>query len=31
MAVTTDKPVPEDLIRSIAELDGFRAGRAVNL
>jgi D-3-phosphoglycerate dehydrogenase len=31
MAVTTDRPVPDDLIRSIAELDGFRDGRAVNL
>jgi predicted regulator of amino acid metabolism with ACT domain len=31
MAVTTDKAVPDDLIRSIAALDGFRDGRAVNL
>ncbi len=31
MAVTTDAAVPDQLIRSIAELDGFRDGRAVNL
>ena len=31
MAVTTDAPVPDDLIREIAGLDGFRDGRAVNL
>ena len=31
MAVTADAPVPEELIREIAELDGFHDGRAVNL
>ena len=31
MAVTTDKPVPDDLIREIAGLDGFEDGRAVSL
>jgi D-3-phosphoglycerate dehydrogenase / 2-oxoglutarate reductase len=31
MVVTTDAPVPEDLIGSIAALAGFRDGRAVSL
>jgi D-3-phosphoglycerate dehydrogenase len=31
MAVTTEEPVPDDLIASITGLDGFRDGRAVNL
>jgi D-3-phosphoglycerate dehydrogenase len=31
MAVTTDAPVPEELIREIVALDGFHDGRAVNL
>jgi D-3-phosphoglycerate dehydrogenase len=31
MAVTTSEAVPEDLIRSIASMDGFSDGRAVNL
>jgi D-3-phosphoglycerate dehydrogenase / 2-oxoglutarate reductase len=31
MAVTTDKPVPQDLIDEIVSLDGFQDGRAVNL
>ena len=31
MAVTSDKPVPEELIAEIAALDGFHYGRAVNL
>jgi D-3-phosphoglycerate dehydrogenase / 2-oxoglutarate reductase len=31
MAVTTDKPVPDDVIEEIATLDGFRDGKAVNL
>jgi D-3-phosphoglycerate dehydrogenase len=31
MAVTTDKPVPQDLIDEIVALDGFVDGRAVNL
>ncbi len=31
MAVTTDAPVPDDLIREIVALDGFDDGRAVNL
>jgi D-3-phosphoglycerate dehydrogenase len=31
MAVTTDKPVPDDLVDEIAGLDGFDYGRAVNL
>jgi D-3-phosphoglycerate dehydrogenase len=31
MAVTTEAPVPDELIDQIASLDGFRDGRAVNL
>ena len=31
MAVTTDAPVPEELIREIVALEGFHRGRAVNL
>ena len=31
MAVTTDKPVPDELIVDIASLEGFHSGRAVNL
>jgi D-3-phosphoglycerate dehydrogenase len=31
MAVTADAPVPDELIREIARLDGFHDGRAVNL
>ncbi|MEA2235171.1 MAG: D-3-phosphoglycerate dehydrogenase / 2-oxoglutarate reductase [Solirubrobacteraceae bacterium] len=31
MAVTTDAPVPEELIDEIVSVDGFRTGRAVNL
>ena len=31
MAVTTDAPVPAELVREIAQLDGFHDGRAVNL
>jgi hypothetical protein len=31
MAVTTDAPVPEDLIAEIVQLDGFHDGRAVTL
>jgi D-3-phosphoglycerate dehydrogenase / 2-oxoglutarate reductase len=31
MAVTADKPVPDELVREIAQLDGFHDGRAVNL
>jgi D-3-phosphoglycerate dehydrogenase len=31
MVVTTDAPVPQDLIDSITALDGFRDGRAVSL
>jgi D-3-phosphoglycerate dehydrogenase / 2-oxoglutarate reductase len=31
MAVTTDAPVPRDLVREIAALDGFHDGRAVSL
>jgi D-3-phosphoglycerate dehydrogenase len=31
LALTTDAPVPEDLLHEILELDGFYAGRAVNL
>jgi hypothetical protein len=31
MALTTDAPVPEDVIDEIASSDGFFAGRAVNL
>ena len=31
MAVTTDAPVPEDLVGQIVGLDDFRAGRAVDL
>ncbi|MFL5912257.1 MAG: phosphoglycerate dehydrogenase [Gaiellaceae bacterium] len=31
MAVTADKPVPQELIDEIAQLDGFHDGRAVNL
>jgi D-3-phosphoglycerate dehydrogenase len=31
MAVTTDKPVPDDLVEQITALEGFRDGRAVNL
>ena len=31
MAVTTDAPVPQDLVDEIAGLDGFYVGRAVNL
>jgi D-3-phosphoglycerate dehydrogenase / 2-oxoglutarate reductase len=31
MAVTTDAPVPDDLIGEIAALEGFHDGRAVNL
>jgi D-3-phosphoglycerate dehydrogenase len=31
MAVTTDKPVPDDLIAEIVGLDGFEDGRAVSL
>jgi D-3-phosphoglycerate dehydrogenase / 2-oxoglutarate reductase len=31
MAVTTDKPVPEDLVDEITALEGFRDGRAVSL
>jgi D-3-phosphoglycerate dehydrogenase len=31
MAVTTDKPVPQELIAEIAALDGFQDGRAVSL
>ncbi|MEA2436240.1 MAG: D-3-phosphoglycerate dehydrogenase / 2-oxoglutarate reductase, partial [Thermoleophilaceae bacterium] len=31
MAVTTEEPVPDTLVREIAGLDGFRDGRAVNL
>jgi D-3-phosphoglycerate dehydrogenase len=31
MAVTTDAPVPDELIAEIAKLDGFHDGRAVNL
>jgi D-3-phosphoglycerate dehydrogenase len=31
MAVTTDKPAPQELIEEIASLDGFRDGRAVSL
>jgi hypothetical protein len=29
--VTTDKPVPDDLIAEITGRDDFRDGRAVNL
>jgi hypothetical protein len=31
MAVTTDKPVPQELIAEIAGLDGFVDGQAVSL
>ena len=31
MAVTADAPVPDELIRRIVALEGFRDGRAVNL
>jgi D-3-phosphoglycerate dehydrogenase / 2-oxoglutarate reductase len=31
MAVTTDAPVPDELVREIAQLDGFHDGRAVDL
>jgi D-3-phosphoglycerate dehydrogenase len=31
MIVTTDKPVPQELIDEITGLDGFRDGRAVSL
>ena len=31
MVVTTDRPVPEDLVREIVAGDGFRDGRAVSL
>jgi len=31
MAVTTDAPVPDELIQAIAALEGFHDGRAVNL
>ena len=31
MAVTTDAPVPDDLVKEIVALDGFRDGRAVSL
>jgi hypothetical protein len=31
MAVTTDKPVHDELIERIKALDGFEDGRAVNL
>jgi hypothetical protein len=31
MAVTTDAPVPEELIAEIVALDDFYAGRAVDL
>ncbi|MFL5886974.1 MAG: phosphoglycerate dehydrogenase [Thermoleophilaceae bacterium] len=31
MAVTADAPVPDELIAKITQLDGFHAGRAVNL
>ena len=31
LALTTDAPVPEELLHEILELDGFYAGRAVNL
>ena len=31
MAVTSDKPVPQELIDEIAQLAGFFDGRAVNL
>ena len=31
MAVTTDAPVPEDLVAQIVGLDDFRSGRVVDL
>ena len=31
MAVTTDAPVPADVVEEIAGSDGFLAGRAVSL
>ncbi|HEX8066385.1 MAG TPA: phosphoglycerate dehydrogenase [Thermoleophilaceae bacterium] len=31
MIVTTDRPVPDDLLRTIVDGDGFRDGRAVSL
>ena len=31
MTVTTDAPVPDELVREIVALDGFHGGRAVNL
>ncbi len=31
MVVTTDAPVPDDLVREIVGLEGFHGGRAVNL
>ncbi len=31
LALTTDAPVPEELVNEILELDGFHAGRAVDL
>jgi hypothetical protein len=31
MVVTTDQPVPQDVVDEIVALDGFLAGRAVAL
>jgi D-3-phosphoglycerate dehydrogenase / 2-oxoglutarate reductase len=31
MVVTTDSPVPEDVIREIVSIEGFHDGRAVTL
>ena len=31
MVITTDRPVPEELLRAIVAIDGFHDGRAVNL
>jgi len=31
MVVTTDSPVPRDVVAAIAQSDGFLAGRAVSL
>ena len=30
MTVTTDAPVPDELVREIVALDGFHGGRAVS-
>jgi D-3-phosphoglycerate dehydrogenase len=31
LALTTDSPVPDEVLDQILELDGFHAGRAVDL